>query len=142
MPQVDNCSPCTLGTLQVFFMPWDPFKAGIPNFLSKWMEAVFVSVGCAVSTTLKAANIVVGGYKMLWVVIYFGENMQYTLLGRDEGEGRFLSLLLGFCQVWILLFFPIRLFESKSTEVHYGRTGEIISKQLCHEAMGFFFMGT
>lgn len=40
----------------------------------------------------------VGGYKMLWVVIYFEQMSQYTLLGRDEGEGAGLAFYLAFAK--------------------------------------------
>lgn len=93
MPQVEWLLALYFGYIAGLFHAMGPIQSWkSPNFLSKWMEAVFVSVGCAVSTTLKSLpNIVLP--PLWWGVIrccglsFTLEKMsQYTLLGRDEKE--------------------------------------------------------
>lgn len=87
MPQVECLLVLYFGYIAGLFHAMGPIQSWkSPNFLSKWMEAVFVSVGCAASTTFKSLPSIVlppfwWDYKMLWVVIYFGEDVPVYSLG-------------------------------------------------------------
>lgn len=105
MPQVDNCLAFVLWVhCRSFLCHGTHSKLEVSQFSQQMDGSSVRKCGlCCIHNFKSLPNIVVGGYKMLWVVIYFEKMSQYTFLQGREG-GRQVLFLMAFAKFDTSLF--------------------------------------